>query len=105
MTLSHTLQLPQSPAQAESHVFDHPHANNHVGLLRPVSVLRDSGEGNADNAVFMEKLGEEIDMQRLYPVVEDNDPIAVMADFTYRSGHVTSLRVTMDGLNSLRIAV
>jgi NADH:ubiquinone oxidoreductase subunit C len=38
-------------------------------------------------------------VQRLNPVIEDNDPVVVMSDFPYRSRHVTSLRKTWVGLN------
>jgi hypothetical protein len=105
MTSLHLLHLTERPTQAERQILAHAQAGDHIGFPSPVAVLGDRREGHTNKPFVMEKLGEEIDMQRLYPVVEDNDPIAVMADFTYRSGHVTSLRVTMDGLNSLRIAV
>lgn len=91
---SNVLQLPECPAQAECQIFNHSDTDDNVSLLRPVSMLRDGGEGNANNSLLMEKLGEEIDVERLYAVIEDNDPIAVMADFPYRPRHVISLRNT-----------
>lgn len=91
---SNVLQLSQRPAQAESQILNHADTDDHIGLFRPVSVLCDRREGDADDALLVEKLGEEIDMERLYPVVEDNDPIAVMADFSDCARHVISLRET-----------
>lgn len=93
------LQLSERTTKTEGQVFGHPQTDNHVGLPRTVSMLGDGGEGHADDPLVMKQFGEEIDVQRLYAFVEDNDPIVVMSDFPYRSGHVTSLRKTWVGLN------
>lgn len=98
------LQLSERATKAEGQIFGHPQTDNHVGLPRSVPMLGDGGERHAHQAFLVEKLGEEIDVERLNPVVEDNDPIVVMSDFPYRSRHVTSLRKTWVGLNLLECA-
>lgn len=98
------LQLSERATKAEGQIFGHPQTDNHVGLPRPVSVLSDGGEGHTDDPLVVKQFGEQINVQRLYAVVEDNDPIVVMSDFPYRSWHVTSLRKTWVGLNLLECA-
>jgi hypothetical protein len=91
---SHLLQLSERATQAEGQVFGHAQAGDHIGLSRPVPMLGNGSEGHSNQPLVMEKLGEQIDVKRLYAVVEDNDPIVVMSDFADRSWHVGSLRGT-----------
>lgn len=86
------LQRSQRATQAEGKVFGHPHADNHVRFLCAVSVLRNGGEGHADKAFLVEKLGEQIDVKRLDALVEDDQPVVSVFDLTNGSRHRFSLR-------------
>jgi len=87
----HLLQFSESAAKAERQILAHSKTGDDIGFSRSVAVLTDGGEGHANNAVFMEKLSEEIDVERLHVLVEDYQPVSVMADLAYRSWHGSSL--------------
>lgn len=86
------LQGAESAAQAESQVFGHPKADNHVRFLCAVSMLRHGGEAHADEAFLVEQLSKEIDVQRLDAVLEHHNPIPVAVfDLTDCAGHQFSI--------------
>lgn len=80
------LQLFQAPAKAPCHILLHPHSGNDVSLQGSIPILSDGSKRNSDDPVFVGKLGDEIDMQRR-DTVEQNDPFAVIFDFTDCAGH------------------
>jgi len=85
------LQSPQCPTEAERQILGHSQADNHVRFLCAVSVLRHSGEGHSDEAFLVEKLGEDIDVQRLDVLVEDHQPVVAVFDLTHGARHRFSL--------------
>lgn len=95
MTSSPLLQRTQSTAKTESQILRHPDADNYVSFLCAVSMLRDRGEGNANDALFMGQLREQIDVQWRDPILEYHKPVVPVFDLTYGSRHSSfSLRNT-----------
>lgn len=86
------LQGAESAAQAERQILGHSKADNHVRFLCAVSMLRHCGKGHTDEAFIVEKLGEEIDVERLDALVEDNEPVVAIFDLTHGARHQFSLR-------------
>lgn len=81
------LQRPQCSTQTESKVFRHSHADNHVRFLCAVSMLRHGSEGHTDQAFLVEKLGEQIDVQRGNGVGEDHQPVVAVFDLADSPSH------------------
>lgn len=86
------LQGPQCAAERESQILGHSQANNHVRFLCAVSMLRNSSEGHTDDSFLVEKLGEQIDVQRGDGVAEDHQPFVAVFDLTDGPCHRFSLR-------------
>jgi len=86
------LQRPERPTQAERQILGHSKADNHVRFLCAVSMLRHCGEGHANEAFIVEKLCEEINVERLDALVEDHEPVVAVFDLTHGARHQFSLR-------------